>query len=950
MALKNIPTYQSQKQISSTFNAPQLQDGTRSILKGINDLAQNHLDKKAAEQGETQGFQDLQSGASTIQQAEAKFGTIRGDAYKKGARTAFVAKTKDDYETRLTQLYDQNKYDIEKFNKESKKLRNEILGKTPSNLQQLIVIDYDNASNRINNSIGSNIFNRQIAEDVKIATDRITNLGSKVEQSILAKPNDPLFGQSETLVAEQFSILNSLYNEQKIIDVATLGQYTQTIFDEILQAEITKAYENTPMQDRENFINNLVKPKTIQSYIDEAKKTYGDEIKQALPQFEIPSTVDDSKIAGLVSDLNIMHKDMVKKFTRERETFINSFENRITEALEDGIDIKTAVPFSTLEKAQQQFFLSDDEVQQLTDVYTEATLVESYTKNIKKMDHNDLETKVGLIDLDLELMAEDNSPETQIKISAMNKAKNLITDQIETLEKIVNDKNPHKKSGADSISLTEGPQSIDDLKIRQQDTADKIGVENIKLIPLVDDDEIDWFKTNLKSNDINNRIGALELLKQLEIDNNVSILTELDLSLEMEIALELPRGEQQNALLEAIITQDEIKSTVEGLPTGKTGLGENEKVVDKLAMDSDFVSAHISKGHVEYAKVLGFYDKMINYYIANGVSFQEAKKMTDNMYNQGFNPQALDNGQIIIMPNSPIIDEQAMLNGLDQINFVMSNPILNNYVPNTNMTLSENESAFLQSVTAERQGTQYYFVNSVTDADLGANGGAMTQAGPLTENGKYITYPIIVELDPNKQNKLKPSNTFAYGFDKTITGWTQSFNNDMILKDSVKDIRSQENTFVLDGTSLKEKIDTNNDGIVQKSEMQAYKEKNKTNSADNKNKITAEWYASLALENSYASAGVDSVTVYDPDKEATVNGIMLKNAQEKATWTDWELEYLSQFEDYDLLDNEDARNYVKQEWNDIRSQGGFAGVGTGARLSPSLSLYIILKQWEENNG
>jgi len=77
---------------------------------------------------------------------------------------------------------------------------------------------------------------------------------------------------------------------------------------------------------------------------------------------------------------------------------------------------------------------------------------------------------------------------------------------------------------------------------------------------------------------------------------------------------------------------------------------------------------------------------------------------------------------------------------------------------------------------------------------------------------------------------------------------------------------------------------------------------------------------------------------------------MLKNAQEKTTWTDWELEYLSQFEDYDLLDNEDARNYVKQEWNDIRSQGGFAGVGTGARLSPSLSLYIILRQWEENNG
>lgn len=950
MAVRKIPTYQSQKQVGATFKPPVLQDGTRSILKGINDLAQNHLDKKAAEQGQEQGFTDLQSGATTIQQAETKLGTIRGDAYKKGARAAFVAKTKNNYETQLTQLYDENKYDIDSFNSKSQKLRNDILKTTPSNLQQLIVLDFDEAANRINNSIGSNIFNRQLAEDVKVQTDRITNIGVQLEQSILAKEGDPLFGQSEKLVAEQFSILNTLYNEQKIIDVATLGQYTQTIFDEILKAEITSAYEKLPIADREAFITSLSTPEGVQKYIDEAKATYGDEIKQALPQFEIPSTIDDSKVAGLVSDLNIMHKEMVKKFTRERETFMTSFENRVAEALEDGEDIRTAVPIASLAQAQQQYLLSDEEVQMLTDIYTEATLVESYVKNIDKMDHNDLETKIELIDLSLELMAEDTDPDSQIKISAMNKAKDLIQDQIETLETIINDKNPHAKAGSGTISLTDGPQSIDDLKTRQQDTADKVGVTDTKLIPLVDDSEIDWFKNNLNSNDINNRKGALQLLKQLEIDNNISIMTELDLSLEMEIALELPAGEQQDALLEAIITEGEIKATVEGLPTKKTGLGENEKVVDKLAMDNDFVSAHISKGHVEYAKVLGFYDKMINYYIANGVSYQEARKMTDNMYNQGFQPQALDNGQIITMPNSPIIDEKTKLNSLEQINFIMSNPILNNYVPNTNMTLSENESAFLQSVTAERQGTQYYFVNSVTDADLGANGGAMTGAGPLNENGKYVTHPIIVELDPNKQNAVKPSDTFAYGFDKTITGWTQSFNNDMILKDSVDDTRSQENTFVLDGTSLKEKMDTNKDGIVQKSEMKAYKEQKKTNSVDNKNKITAEWYASLALENSYASAGVDSVTVYDPDKEATVNGIMLKNAQEKATWTDWELEYLSQFEDYDLLDNEDARNYVKQEWNDIRSQGGFAGVGTGARLSPSLSLYIILRQWEENNG
>ncbi len=948
MAVRKIPTYQSQKVVKSTFKPPQLQDGTRTILKAVNDLAQDHLDVKAAKEGEEKGFQDLQSGATTIQQAESKLGTIRGDAYKKGARAAFVAQTKDNYETQLTQLYDENQFDIDTFNSKSKKLRDEILRNTPSNLQQLIVLDFDSAANRINNSIGSNIFNRQIAEDVKIQTDRITNLGVQIEQSIMADPGHPLYGQAERLVAEQFGILNTLYNEQKIIDVATLGQYTQTIFDEILKTEITKAYNQLPIADREAFITSLATPEGVQKYIDEAKQIYGDEIKEALPQFEIPSTIDDSKIAGLVSDLNVIHKDTIKKFNRERETFKISFENRIAEALEDGVDIRTAVPFSTLADAQQQYLLSDDEVQALTDIYTEATLVESYTRNIVKMEHGDLESRISLIDGTLLELANKTDPESQIKISALNKAKDMMLAQVNNLEQIANSNNPHKEAGTGNINFQDGPVNAEELKERHLNTAEKVGLNDVRLIPIVDAEEITWFKDNLNSNDIDKRRNAIALLKQLELDNNINIMSELDLSLEMEIALELPPGEEQSALLVAIMTEDSIKATVDGLDQKKTGLTTSTTVVDMLAKDTDFVNAHISKGYLEYAKIIGFYDKMINYYIANEMTYTEAKKMADKVYNQGFEPQALENGQVIVMPNAPTIDKASKQNALEQINFVIANPILNNYVPNDNMTLSENETAFSQNVTADRQGTQYFFINSVNDADLGTNGGAMTQAHSIGENGKYATTPIVVEMDPNKQNVIQSSDVFAYGFDKTITGWQENFNNELILKESVEDTRSQ--PFVLDGTSLKEKVDTNKDGRVSKSEMSNYKKQQKENSVENRNKITAEYYSSIALENSYVEQGVESVTAYDPDKTATVNGIMLKNAQENTTWTNWELEYLSQFEDYDILDNEDARNYVKEQWADIRAQGGFAGVGTGARLSPSLTLYVILKQWEQENG
>ena len=58
------------------------------------------------EEGLQEGFESIEQGTTTIQDAEkASSFTIRGSAYKKGARNAYIAKTKTELESELTELY-----------------------------------------------------------------------------------------------------------------------------------------------------------------------------------------------------------------------------------------------------------------------------------------------------------------------------------------------------------------------------------------------------------------------------------------------------------------------------------------------------------------------------------------------------------------------------------------------------------------------------------------------------------------------------------------------------------------------------------------------------------------------------------------------------------------------------------------------------------------------------
>tara|TARA_R100001510_G_C7653674_1_gene212019 strand:- start:835 stop:3750 length:2916 start_codon:yes stop_codon:yes gene_type:complete len=333
MATK-IPTYKTQTNFRSGFRAPQLKDATVPILKAVNNLTQDVLDNRAAKEGKEQGFQDVQSGTSTINEAEAKPNTIRGAAYKEGARSSFVAKTKNDYESQLTTLYNEHKLDIEKYNKEKDKLRENILKTTPSSLQQAITLDFDGESSKYTRQIETNIFNREEGEQLKIQTDRLSTLSDKIEDGIVNGAED-----TEKMIAEYVDTLNSLYNVQQKFSVKDLSNYSNLLFHNILNAEIMAAYKVAEQNgEGEEFIKKLEEG-GYKQFIKEFGTNYGDEIQKAFPQFESPSTISQIELDKIVKNLNSELKEDVKAKSADRttwETDANAALNLYKSGIEPG--------------------------------------------------------------------------------------------------------------------------------------------------------------------------------------------------------------------------------------------------------------------------------------------------------------------------------------------------------------------------------------------------------------------------------------------------------------------------------------------------------------------------------------------------------------------------------------------------------------------------------------
>ena len=189
------------------------------------------MDIQAEEEGLQQGFEEIEQGTTTIQDAEkASSFTIRGSAYKKGARNAYIAKTKTELESELTELYANTEINAnsELFNEKVNEIREKITAQTPSTLAPALLPEIDKVLGNYSNLVRQNEI--QVLDETNTSTivDRFeTVILPRIEKQILAgEIVDNDFG-------EALAIIEDLRDRNKIT-TDTFLKYKNTLVAKII--------------------------------------------------------------------------------------------------------------------------------------------------------------------------------------------------------------------------------------------------------------------------------------------------------------------------------------------------------------------------------------------------------------------------------------------------------------------------------------------------------------------------------------------------------------------------------------------------------------------------------------------------------------------------------------------------------------------------------------------
>jgi hypothetical protein len=487
--------------------------------------------------------------------------------------------------------------------------------------------------------------------------------------------------------------------------------------------------------------------------------------------------------------------------------------------------------------------------------------------------------------------------------------------------------------------------------------------------------------------------STIEAIKTLEIDKKVRLYNSIFTvdgiakhSRLYELAM-TTEDDQQNLIMQMIITMDEYKESVPDQANWEKEIGAKslDALNGKLMADSDFMAEHADKSIIERNKVLEFYKAVIlHQFGANpkDMTYADAKAQADQLWASGWKKLTIANGSVDISHgqiDGNTITEESLNATIETANSSLEEPIdnLSLNISNSNNTLSEIEDAVKDGTVWQQQGDELILTQNNSDADLGFSGTGVTQINPANENGEQTATDVKIDLTNNTNESDTQSTTTnkhsgpAWNKDYVIKDFKD---NDLVIKNN-EDVDAEIDEQVIEvGKELdilraslsevetqikqikKETIQGGADRSDELATLEDLAEQRKEEIADletvygpitgkiDRNELTENFYKNIHLENKYFVPGVKNVTAHTGMKTLQVmNGIFLKNIQKGATWTEWELDYLSKFGDYQLLANTEIRKEFIKQWNIVRENGGYATKGTGAKVSPAVSTYLILK-------
>lgn len=261
-----IPTYGGGLTARNTYNAPgQMGTGLSNIIENVTETAQQIDTRLAISRAEQKGFNEQEKNPNYVAPGPAF--TVTGEAYQKGANTAFITRKEKEYKSKLSDIAFKNQNDVTKYNEATEDYKNKFLATIPSNLQTDLSQAFDESAFNIGIRLDGEIKRKQYESDRDEIKQEYQDLAFAITNILEASDmeQDPTSGEywtNGTGYADTFAKMKSL----EMVLRESFGQTDYEMFNlkkearmPILTALVTKEL-NSRMDDptaRDKFIEDF---------------------------------------------------------------------------------------------------------------------------------------------------------------------------------------------------------------------------------------------------------------------------------------------------------------------------------------------------------------------------------------------------------------------------------------------------------------------------------------------------------------------------------------------------------------------------------------------------------------------------------------------------------------------------------------------------------------------
>lgn len=949
MAVKKIPQPLSNKQVQPTFRAPQLQDGMSSIYKGVANIGHKILDQRAQDQGYDQGYKEVSEGTNQkpIKEISNQQSiTIRGNAYKKGAQAAFVAEKSTEMITELGNLY--NNYvdtgDGEAFQNDAKKYRDNLAKQTPSNIQSLLLpkVDQEIASRTV--KLAGKKLQLDINMNVAKQTDRINIITENIANAILLDD-----GSGDDLFAEAIGIINSLV-EQGHIDATNINTYKQLLVVPVFEGEIKKYFQKELTTDAEKleFLNKVENQGVTffaedNEIVEKIQKEYAGALKEILPDFDF-NKPSDTQLAKIIAKASTEFAEQQERNTELKKWMAESQLQQITDAWNNpNKTIDQVITKESIVQFGLDQDIDDDVIAGMIrqhDIYSEAELL---LIGHEKLGLQQLEDKINA---GKEAMDNaDDTTEAGLKLYEINSLANAkIAKRMEDIATAY--QNEEIYAFFDLMEI----KTPDDLIVRRQLLAKKLNMGNPDSLPLFDKKEKEFYTNQINTMSVNDLVNAVGFAEQLGIDlNNPQILTELGLDMAKEAIILMDDNVSKNMMAQADIRYDEniikLKKINTSDNSGLTVYAELTDALKNTLIDYQSLDS-VTLNRVATFLELVAIDKRANIHgMTSKTAIEEAVKMLENVYRlEEFR------GQNFLLPAS--ISKENWQTTTDYLEEMLTNPVKYGFV-------------LPQGTATEDFSTDNYAIEYsngtlsvvLQDSAGGFSGVPVTIKNPQTADNKITVDRLEIKLDSNARQDPNENLNKNKHWDHEITSNVKTILEKPVeIAQQFKDeniVNLQNEIRMIEDEIAKINAGQGPDAIKhalrmgpeQRLTMLQTQLQNVLSQVDGPKDNDDDYeiaYFRISQESNFVDTFTQHITNV-PNQQQVISGIMLKNAQEGAEWTEDELLYLSQYTTYEALMDPVVRDYVITNWPAMREQGGFETLRTGYKLTPAGTLYVLMQ-------